>query len=321
VRAARRLAHVAALSVVACLGTGGAPARAAAPETTGVICQLGPVVEPNRPGTDEYVTQIGGGPVLLTAPDGVTPESGTLVCRVVVSADYVADHTAPGSNVAGRGTGVLTASPAVVRYTARPYDEYASLCSEFVDDSDGVTYYWNDWYGEWSTDPTVPCGPVAAPDDDAPLDPVVDSIVCPLFAMPFPPDGDVSWIWDCPPYGDADPAPDLVPDVGPLPLGCDDGIDDDADGLTDYPADPGCASPTDGDEHAFAVACDDGTDSDGDLASDYPRDPGCTSASDLSERGTNECDDGLDNDGDGSRDYVLDAGCTSPADPSESTFP
>jgi hypothetical protein len=223
------------------------------------------------------------------------------------------DHTVPGISVAGRGTGVLTAGPAVVRYTADASD-IVSLCSEFVDDSDGVTYYWDDVVGEWSTDPATECSFTVYQDDGGPqLADLIDATVCPVLAVGFPPEGDVSWIWDCPPYGNAPPPP--PPLVGPY-LGCDDGVDDDLDGMADYPADPGCTSPTDPDEHS-AAACDDGADSDGDRATDYPRDPGCASATDTDERGTNECDDGLDNDGDGSRDYVLDPGCDSPGDVSE----
>lgn len=61
-----------------------------------------------------------------------------------------------------------------------------------------------------------------------------------------------------------------------------------------------------------ACACSDSTDNDNDGLTDYPNDPGCTSADDTSELGTNECDDGLDNDGDGNID-TADTGCTSPS--------
>ena len=37
---------------------------------------------------------------------------------------------------------------------------------------------------------------------------------------------------------------------------CDDGLDDDGDGLVDYPADPGCTSPTDTSEREATLACD-----------------------------------------------------------------
>jgi cysteine-rich repeat protein len=95
---------------------------------------------------------------------------------------------------------------------------------------------------------------------------------------------------------------------------CNDGIDNDGDGLTDG-ADPGCDGITDGDEHG-AGACDDGIDNDDDGRIDFKPgntgDPGCTSPSDDSEHcsgtGTQckQCDDGLDNDGDGTLDFRID---------------
>ncbi|MBP6847173.1 MAG: hypothetical protein KA201_25660, partial [Kofleriaceae bacterium] len=70
---------------------------------------------------------------------------------------------------------------------------------------------------------------------------------------------------------------------------CADGRDDDADGRTDYPADPGCAAPSDDSEIDACPAgpgcpvCADGLDNDGDGAIDYPADTGCTAASGGSE--------------------------------------
>ena len=317
VRRSRAACLAAALSVVLSFGSG-SPAQAGAPVTDGFLCNYGEPFDGSRQeGT--RLLQVYGGPVLLTEADGVTPARGTLVCRVVMSAypyPSYPTHTYAGTDVAGRGTGVLAAGPAVVRVAGDESWDIA-LCTRFVNDGDGVTYYWNDDLSEWSTSPTVRCyldvDPIEDPTD---LGPTFDSVICPILALLFPPEGDVQGIWDCPPYGNLEPLPDLVPDVGPLPLGCDDGLDNDADGRTDYPADPGCASPSDTDEHSFA-ACDDGADNDGDRAADYPRDPGCASATDTDERGTTACDDGLDNDGDGSRDYVLDPGCDSPGDTSE----
>jgi len=66
---------------------------------------------------------------------------------------------------------------------------------------------------------------------------------------------------------------------------CDDGVDNDGDGLTDFPEDPGCAAPFDPAD-PFAEedpACDDGLDNDGDGRIDFPDDPNCGSASDDRE--------------------------------------
>jgi hypothetical protein len=95
---------------------------------------------------------------------------------------------------------------------------------------------------------------------------------------------------------------------------CNDGIDNDGDGATDYPADPGCNSSGDPFETGSA-ACDDGTDNDGDGLADAS-DPGCFGPADSSELGTTACDDGLDNDGDLGVD-VADPGCSGPGDGNE----
>jgi hypothetical protein len=57
------------------------------------------------------------------------------------------------------------------------------------------------------------------------------------------PDGD-TWlfggkVWDCPPYDDGPPYSMSVP----TPPECSDGLDNDLDGRTDYPADPECWGP------------------------------------------------------------------------------
>lgn len=70
---------------------------------------------------------------------------------------------------------------------------------------------------------------------------------------------------------------------------CDDGLDDDQDGKTDYPNDPGCTSPEDTDETddcpngPNCPECGDGDDNDNDTNADYPMDTTCSSAGDASE--------------------------------------
>jgi len=93
---------------------------------------------------------------------------------------------------------------------------------------------------------------------------------------------------------------------------CDDEVDNDADGLIDYPADPGCASSFSTVENP---ACDDGVDNDGDGKKDYPLDGGCSRSSDVSEQF--DCLDGFDNDADGRTDYPADPGCARPEAPIE----
>jgi hypothetical protein len=69
------------------------------------------------------------------------------------------------------------------------------------------------------------------------------------------------------------------------------------------------------------AACDDGADNDGDGKTDFPDDPGCTSAGDRSEIDPlPACADGTDNDGDGKID-LLDPGCSEAMDGNEADDP
>jgi DNA-binding beta-propeller fold protein YncE len=82
------------------------------------------------------------------------------------------------------------------------------------------------------------------------------------------------------------PVASLAIDVPPAPA-CSNGIDDDGDGLVDFPADRGCASALSNREDP---ACNDGIDNDGDGLVDFPDDPECTSAYDGDEsRGRPAC--------------------------------
>jgi len=96
---------------------------------------------------------------------------------------------------------------------------------------------------------------------------------------------------------------------------CGDGFDNDGDGQTDHPADPGCESASDVSEQQSSLVCDDGFDNDGDGLVDL-EDPGCESSADPSEISSIACENQVDDDGDGYVD-VLDAGCDGPSDPSE----
>ncbi len=107
---------------------------------------------------------------------------------------------------------------------------------------------------------------------------------------------------------------------------CDDGIDNDADGLVDYPADPGCANAEDDTESpnpgGQGPACSDLADNDGDGLIDFPADPGCSDAADNDETNATttpvaQCQDGQDNDGDSLVDYPADPGCSSAEDDAE----
>lgn len=93
---------------------------------------------------------------------------------------------------------------------------------------------------------------------------------------------------------------------------CDDGVDNDGDGLTDWDGgggspDPGCDDPADASERSDAIECDNGLDDDGDGRLDFDPetfadptqgsgDPGCASA--ASDDESPACQDGVNNDAD-----------------------
>lgn len=103
---------------------------------------------------------------------------------------------------------------------------------------------------------------------------------------------------------------------------CNNGKDDDNDGLIDYPNDPGCNSRNDNLETSVGLICDDNVEqsNDADNLKDFRLsggDPGCISATDTSEI-DGVCDDTLDSpDRDTLINYPSDAGCSSYSDSDE----
>ena len=71
---------------------------------------------------------------------------------------------------------------------------------------------------------------------------------------------------------------------------CSDGIDNDNDGATDYPADFACDSPQDDDESDRLAECQDTIDNDNDGDIDFPADIGCSSNQDDDEFNLVEAD-------------------------------
>jgi len=110
------------------------------------------------------------------------------------------------------------------------------------------------------------------------------------------------------------PPPPPPPPAPGTPRVCSDGMDNDGDGLVDYPQDLGCRSPNDfAEKHP---PCSDGLDNDSDGFVDFPQDKTCKSANGPAEQSP-ACSDGQDNDGDGKIDYPKDLQCTSATDPAE----
>ena len=102
---------------------------------------------------------------------------------------------------------------------------------------------------------------------------------------------------------------------------CFDMIDNDNDGLIDYPLDPGCELKRDDDETdpERAPACANGRDDDQDELIDL-EDPGCYAAADQveqDERPVSQCSNFFDDDNDGLIDYPFDPDCFHLGDLSE----
>jgi hypothetical protein len=108
---------------------------------------------------------------------------------------------------------------------------------------------------------------------------------------------------------------------------CADGVDNDGDGMVDFPDDLGCVNASDDSEDSPPMpACSDNRDNDGDNKIDYPIDPGCAVPQQDSELDDcpsgptcAQCADGEDNDGNGSMDFPDDPGCTAAGDGIEFT--
>jgi MYXO-CTERM domain-containing protein len=99
---------------------------------------------------------------------------------------------------------------------------------------------------------------------------------------------------------------------------CSDGVDNDADGFIDFPADVGCDSLSDNTEANTDVEeCRDTVNNDGDAFIDWPADLQCAGPFDDTEAGNPACGDGIDNDGDGDTDFPDDDDCTSATDATE----
>ncbi|MEZ4474593.1 MAG: hypothetical protein R3F60_28165 [bacterium] len=134
----------------------------------------------------------------------------------------------------------------------------------------------------------------------------------------------LGWLAGCDDEG-KDPktvGPDVDQGLVDILAACEDGRDNDGDGLVDLD-DPGCTGASDEDEtDAPLAACADGQDNDDDGAIDLA-DPGCADGADNDESDDPpppQCDDGLDDDNDGATD-LADPGCASARDDDESDDP
>jgi hypothetical protein len=183
------------------------PGHAATPLAVD-LCGWASITDPTS--VDRQVGEIHGGPMVATAVD---PAAGlvlvTLTCSLRTG-PYTATHLDPvAASASASGFGIAVLPPTPVAYPAAP-DAFVSVCTDVVlaDGAGSTHYYWDAWVQEFSTDPSVPCtgaeclstecGPSGQV--DRLLADAVDPVVCPVLAMPFPPDGDND-VWECPPYG------------------------------------------------------------------------------------------------------------------------
>ena len=108
------------------------------------------------------------------------------------------------------------------------------------------------------------------------------------------------------------------------PTACTNEVDDDVDGQTDFPLDPGCRAAGDDSEDSEAQGevgtCANGEDDDADGQTDYPADPGCQGRGDMNEADPTPpftCSNGADDDADGQTDFPGDPGCAAAGDATE----
>jgi hypothetical protein len=97
---------------------------------------------------------------------------------------------------------------------------------------------------------------------------------------------------------------------------CNDLLDNDEDGLIDFPSDPGCQSAYDIDERdpQTPTLCNDLIDNDNDGLIDF-NDPGCVQsdgALEINVQPSPQCSNGIDDDNDGYIDFPIDESCLSP---------
>jgi hypothetical protein len=112
---------------------------------------------------------------------------------------------------------------------------------------------------------------------------------------------------------------------------CSDGLDNDADGLADFPDDPGCSGAADESEKDPSLPCDDRIDNDGDGLADFvddadgdgvsdaPGDIGCRDPAWPQE--DPKCQDGLNNDPGQDSHIDWDGGASAGVPPAEQTQP
>jgi hypothetical protein len=189
-----------ALAMTAAVAGPGA-ATAGEPEVSGVPCGFTVLTADGN----SLRAEVDGGPVVVTGAGTAVPVE--LVCTIQVGAPAHAGPDAVAVRASGPGAAIVP--PTLVTFEAAP-EQDVILCTEVrVTTSSGVrALYWDDFAEEWSDSPDVGCTDLAPDYDGDPVQPyleLLDTVVCPVLAIVFPPEGDVTGpvlgkVWDCPPY-------------------------------------------------------------------------------------------------------------------------
>ena len=198
------------LAVVVALAPA-APARAWTPTFAGDLCTFSASQGPTM---DTWDGVLSGGPLAVAGLPTMLPaaEEDLFANPVTVSLSCTLglDGIATVATTSGTGEVVVVAPPTPFSYVADD-PMYFEMCSAVtVTPLGGPTerYYWDYAANRFSVDPAAPCyiSSWACPESDPCSGPdlieYVDLLVCPKFALLFPPDGDIEGLWDCPPYGD-----------------------------------------------------------------------------------------------------------------------
>ena len=204
----------AALVVLAAASLNLGDALPASATPIGRLCSFLSITDLTVEGGQRQTGQTNGGPVTDDTSVGATI---TLTCTIQVGA---ANNTHAGADaVALSNTGTGAALLAGQMSYVSPEGQPVYLCTQVS--VNGTTYYWDasatgvhpNLPGNWSSTGGL-CneairqeifpGPFAPLLDivDPILTGIVDPVVCPVLAVLFPPEGDITGVWDCPPYDD-----------------------------------------------------------------------------------------------------------------------
>jgi hypothetical protein len=179
---------------------GFAPVAHAAPAPTGFRCGFSSVTDPTTGNTQ--VGEVDATLVLTDDTDPARTYTGYVTCTIQTGINDTHAEADAAAVTGISGPGPLAAVAGTVTYAVADH-ENVYLCTEVV--TDGGTVYWDALNEVWSSDPDVGCDNPAYPEPQPDPLPDWDLMICPILAIVFPPEGDVTVpvlgkVWDCPPY-------------------------------------------------------------------------------------------------------------------------